>query len=84
MDRSFPFGHWVRACTDNDLERLNRETKQRVKAGGVFPDGEPASMSVAARCRHVAESNWGQSWYLDISRLEEAESEEELGLQAVS
>jgi len=76
MDKPFPFEHWVRIRTNNALERLNREIKRRTKVVGVFPDGDSALMLVAARCKHVAESQWGQRRYLDISRMEELESEE--------
>jgi transposase-like protein len=76
MDRPFPLEHWVRIRTNNALERLNREIKRRTRVVGVFPDGDSALMLVAARCKHVAESRWGQRRYLDISRMEELEKEE--------
>ena len=76
MDKPFPFEHWAKIRTNNALERLNREIKRRTKVVGVFPDGDSAIMLVAARCKYVAESKWGQRRYLDISRMEELESEE--------
>ena len=76
MDKPFPFEHWVRIRTNNALERLNREIKRRTKVVGAFPDGDSALMLVAARCKYVAESQWGQRRYLDISRMEELEKEE--------
>jgi len=76
MDRPFPFEHWVRIRTNNALERLNREIKRRTEVVGSFPDGNSALMLVAARCKYVAESQWGQRRYLDISRMEELEKEE--------
>ncbi len=76
MDKPFPFEHWVRIRTNNVLERLNREIKRRTRVVGTFPDGESALMLVAARCKHVAESQWGQRRYLDISRMEELETDQ--------
>lgn len=76
MGRLFPFEHWVRIRTNNALERLNREIKRRTRVVGTFPDGESALMLVSARCKYVAESQWGQRRYLDISRMEELESDE--------
>jgi transposase-like protein len=76
MDKPFPFEHWVRIRTNNALERLNREIKRRTRVVGTFPDGESALMLVAARCKHVAESQWGQRRYLDISRMEELETDQ--------
>jgi transposase-like protein len=76
MDKPFPFEHWVRIRTNNALERLNCEIKRRTKVVGAFPDGDSALMLVAARCRYVAKSQWGQRRYLDISRMEEIEKEE--------
>lgn len=35
----FPSQHWTRIRTNNTIERLNREIKQRTKAIGAFPDG---------------------------------------------
>jgi transposase-like protein len=76
MDKPFPFEHWVRIRTNNALERLNREIKRRTKVVGSFPDGDSALMLVAARCKYVAESQWGRRRYLDILRMEELEKEE--------
>jgi len=76
MDCPFPFEHWVRIRTNNALERLNLEIKRRTRVVGAFPDGNSALMLVAARCKHVAESEWGQRKYFDIQRMEEMEKEE--------
>ena len=81
MDKPFPFEHWVRIRINNALERLNREIKRRTKVIGSFPDGDSALMLVAARCKYVAESQWGSRRYLDISRMEELDTQD---LMAVS
>jgi len=66
----FPDTHWRRIRTNNALERLNREIRRRTRVVGAFPDGPSALMLVAARCRYVAESSWGQRRYLDVSLIE--------------
>ena len=76
MEKPFLFEHWARIRTNNALERLNCEIKRRTKVVGSFPDGDSALMLVAARCKYVAESQWGQRRYLDISRMEELEKED--------
>lgn len=49
----FPSEHWTRICTNNVIERLNREIR-RTRVVGTFPDGNSALMLVWARLRHVA------------------------------
>ena len=49
---------------------LNREVKRRTNAVGSFPDGRSAMMLAAARCKYVADGNWGKRRYLDISLLD--------------
>ncbi len=66
----FPPEHWRRARTNNGIERLNREVKRRTKAVTSFPDGRAATMLAAARCKYMAEGNWGTKRYLDVSLLE--------------
>jgi len=70
----FPMAHWVRIRTNNALERLNREIRRRTRVVGTFPDGHSALMLVAARCKYVADSDWGSRRYLDISLLEDKEA----------
>ncbi len=55
----FPPEHWRRIRTNNGIERLNREIKRRTKAVASFPDGRAATMLAAARCKYIAEGNWG-------------------------
>lgn len=52
------------------IERLNREVKRRTNAVGSFPDGRSAMMLAAARCKYVADGNWGKRRYLDMSLLD--------------
>lgn len=66
----FPMEHWRRIRTNNGIERLNREVKRRTNAIGSFPDGKSAMMLAAARCKYVADGNWGKRRYLDISLLD--------------
>ena len=66
----FPMEHWRRIRTNNGIERLNREVKRRTNAVGSFPDGKSAMMLAAARCKYVADGNWGKRRYLDISLLD--------------
>ena len=42
-----------------------------VCAVGSFPDGTRSAMMLeAARCKYVADENWGRRRYLDISLLD--------------
>ena len=66
----FPMEHWRRIRTNNGIERLNREVKRRTNAVGSFPDGRSAMTLAAARCKYVADGNWGKRRYLDISLLD--------------
>jgi len=70
----FPMAHWIRIRTNNALERLNREIRRRTRVVGTFPDGHSALMLVAARCKYVADSDWGQRRYLDVSLFEDKEA----------
>ncbi len=56
---SMPPEHWRCLRTNNPLERLMREIRQRTRVVGAFPDGQSALMLVAARLRHVAATKWG-------------------------
>lgn len=53
----FPREHWIKIHTNNGLERLMREIRQRTRVVGSFPDGHSALMLVCACLRHVAGSN---------------------------
>ncbi|MDZ8120017.1 hypothetical protein P9H32_15405 [Pontiella sp. NLcol2] len=43
------------------------------EGGFGFPDGRSALMRVAARLRHIAETQWGSKSYLCMERLYELE-----------
>ena len=68
---SMPSEHWRSIKTNNPLERLMREIRQRTRVVGAFPDGHSALMLVAARLRHVASTKWGTKRYLQMNRLAE-------------
>ena len=66
-----PREHWRRIRTNNAIERLNGEIKQRARVVSTFPDGKSALKLVAARLKYVADSEWGSLRYLDASLLKE-------------
>ena len=68
---AFPRERWQCICTNNPLERINREVRRRTRVVGAFPDGHSAIMLDAARLRHVAGTRWGMRRYLNMSRLRE-------------
>ena len=65
----FPSEHWTRICTNNVMERLNREIRRRTRVVGCFPDGNSALMLVCARLRHVAGTQWGNKKYMNMKHL---------------
>ena len=68
----FPYEHWTWICTNNVIERLNREIRRRTRVVGIFPDGNSALMLVCARLRHVAGTQWGDKKYMNRKHLEAA------------
>lgn len=76
----FPMEHWRRIRTNNGIERLNREIKRRTKAVASFPDGKAATMLAAARCKFVAEGNWGSRRYLDVGLLDGWDERRDMGV----
>lgn len=44
----FPLEHWRRIRTNNEIERINRETRRGTRVVGTFPDGNSALMLVTA------------------------------------
>ena len=56
----FPSEHWTRIRTDNVIERLNCESRRRLRGVWTFPDGSSALMLVRARLRHVAGTQRGK------------------------
>ncbi len=65
--------------TNNPLERIMREIRQRTRVVGNFPDGKSALMLVAARFRHISGTKWGTRKYLDVDLLKEVEIEMQAG-----
>ena len=68
----FPSEHWTRICTNNVIERLNREIRRRTRAARTFPNGNSALMLVCARLRHVAGTQRGNKKYMNMKHLETA------------
>ena len=66
---AFPTNHWRQIKTNNPLERVIREIRQRTRVVGAFPDGNSALMLVAARLRHIASTRWGKKRYLSMETL---------------
>lgn len=54
----FPNEHWTRICTNNVIERSNREISRHTHVVGSFPDGISALMLVCARLRYVVGTQW--------------------------
>lgn len=50
----FPSEHWTRICTNNVIERLNREISCRARVVSSFLDGNSAFMLLCARLCYVA------------------------------
>ena len=59
-------------CTNNVIERLNREIRSRTRVVGSFPDGNSALMLVCAQLRHVASTQWGNKKYMNMRHLKAA------------
>ena len=64
--------HWIRICTNNVIERLNREIRRRTRVVGSFPNGNSALMLVCAWLRHMAGTWWGNKKYMNMKHLETA------------
>ena len=72
---SFPKAHWLRVRSTNGLERLHGEIKRRIRAVGAFPDRASALRLITAVALH-ATSTWNARRYLDMTLLEETETQE--------
>lgn len=73
----FPLcAHWLKICTNNVIERLNREIWGRIRVVCTFPDGNSALMLVYARLSHVASTSWGTKRYMILKHLDVAGSDE--------
>ena len=67
----FPSNHWRHICTNNPLERLNREIRRRIRVVWSFPDGHSVLMLVEARLRYLAGKKWGIERYLNMKTFGE-------------
>ena len=67
LSDEYPAEHRRRIRTNNMIERLNREIRQRTRVVGSLPDGRSALMLI---CAHVAASQWSTRRHLDVSRLD--------------
>lgn len=76
----FPPEHWRRIRTNNGIERLNREIKRRTRSIASFPDGKAATLLAAARCKYIAEGNWGSRRYLDVGLLDGWDERRDVGI----
>lgn len=72
---AFPREHWRSLRTNNPMERIIKEVRRRTRVVGAFPDGQSAVMLVAARLRHIGNTQWGTRCYLDPKRFAEAAEE---------
>jgi putative transposase len=79
----FPREHWLRIRTNNMLERVMREIRRRTRVVGCFPDGNSALMLSAARLRHIVGTKWSTVRYLNMNRLIEQNTKEDLETAAV-
>lgn len=69
----FPLESWRRIRMNNEIERINHETRRRTRVVGAFPDGNSALMLVTARLKYIAEHERGKRSYLDMSELDEVD-----------
>lgn len=67
---AFPKQHHERIRSSNNLERLNREIKRRIRAIDSFPDRASARRLITAIALEAAEL-WQARRYLDMSLLDE-------------
>ena len=74
----FPSQHWLKICTNNVIERMNREIRRRTRVVGTFPDGKSALMLVCARLRYVSGKEWGTKRYLCMKYMTGSNCESEI------
>jgi len=73
---AFPREHHRHIYTNNPLEAINKQIRQRTRVVGAFPDGNSALMLAAARLRHIAGTQWGLKRYMNMDRLKEFKREQ--------
>ena len=73
---AFPTAHQKRIRTTNGLERLNQEIKRRTRVVRIFPNPESCLRLVTALCVEQSEEWVSGKRYLDMTLLEDADSQE--------
>lgn len=68
----FPAEYWPRIRTSNVIDRLNQESRRRIRVAGPFPDGSSALIRVCARLCHAAGTQWCSKKHMNMRRLEVA------------
>lgn len=68
--------HWTRICTNNVIERLNREVSRRTRVVGSFSGGNSALMLVCVKLRHVAGTQWENKKHMNIKHLKKVAFED--------
>ena len=81
---AFPREHHRHIYTNNPLEAINKQIRQRTRVVGSFPDGNSALMLAAARLRHIAGTQWGLKRYMNMDRLKELKREQLALLEGVA
>ena len=66
----FSSEHWTHICTNNVVERLNREIRRRIRVAGCLPDSNSAFMLVCARLRHMVGTQEGNKKCMNMKPLE--------------
>ena len=66
---AFPDIHWQKIRTNNPLERIMKEIRQRTRVVGAFPDGQSCLNLAAARLRHIAGTQWSTRKYMNMAPL---------------
>ncbi len=66
---AFSHSHWRKLRTNNPLERFMKDTRQRTRVVGAFPDGQSCLILAAARFRHIAAGKWATRRYMDMKPL---------------
>lgn len=68
---AFPEKQWRRIRTNNPLECILREIRQRTRVVDPSPDGQSALDLATARLRHIAGTAWSIKRYLNIELLKD-------------